>query len=149
MALVVGSTVDSTYSESLGGTAAVEALEFVFGLEGGSAVHISSAEGATHHSAFTRKSFIQGVAPEGGRYAEQVLKVGWPFTIARAFVHETPEGRHTHGVFGSELGRSLPAESIYPVQPVWPGVLFWGLVGVAGAAILGRSSSGKPLKTPK
>jgi len=134
LAAIYGMIVPASYSETLDSATAAESISFVFGVETGGPLELTVAEGSIHHGPLTRRSFIHGATTEG-EYAEQVLKVGWPFTVARAFIHVTPEGRRTIGVLGSAAEGELPAEGIIPVQPVWPGVIFWGLIGVLLAAV--------------
>lgn len=131
-AATLGLFIDTSYDVHLDPHVAAESLVFVFQHETGSTLEFGSADGATYHSFLTRRSFISGDAlneTEPG-YSEQVLKMGWPFTVARGFVHGTPSGNHTHGAILFSTDSALPTRPILPIQPVWPGIAFWGLIGV-------------------
>jgi len=96
-----------------------------------------SAEGATHHGWLFRRSRISGISEDGKPHSEQVLKVGWPFTMARGFVWEQDEQLRGSGALTLER---LPdgAYRFWPLQPVWPGLLIDSGLILLSLLVLGR-----------
>ena len=97
--------------------------------------------GNASHGWLFRRAYVEGYAGSivEVRYSEQVLKVGWPFTVVRAFVRTTnndltPEGAAWVGPFTP--GRPV---RVLPVQPVWPGLMVYGFLGAAVVAGIGRA----------
>jgi hypothetical protein len=126
---------------------AVLALRYAFGNL--SSDQWQDAMGHALHHPVTRRAFISGMQGET-RYTEQVLKVGWPFTMARGFVR-------TRGAVVERDGALMPQGdpaggpiAFLPVLPVWPGLLFNGMiltlpllaVGVAARRLRGSHDTG-------
>ena len=82
-------------------------------------------EGRIEHAAFVRRAALTGWSDEAPsrRYAEQVLKVGWPFTTIRGFGHRRGEAvTYTGALVLSEMTEGGTVRFL-PLQPVWPGVI--------------------------
>ena len=104
-----------------------------------------AVSGTTRRGWLRRQAYVEGNlgSTAGERYSEQVLKVGWPFTVVRGFVRTagsevTREGAHL-------VGPAVPGQParLLPTQPVWPGVILYGLIGMLGATWL-RRRAGDP-----
>ena len=81
-----------------------------------------SAEGGIQHGWLFRRSMIKGISEEGIPRSEQVLKVGWPFTMARGFVWEEGKQVRSSGAVALEP-LTGGAYRFWPTQPVWPGLV--------------------------
>jgi hypothetical protein len=101
-------------------------LAFSFPDEGGD---WTRASGYASHGWLYRRAYVQGMSAAGARRAEQVLKVGWPFTVVRGFVRS---GNGAPGHLGvgwtSDVSPGDPAR-LLPLQPVWPGIVLYGVLG--------------------
>ena len=94
-----------------------------------------SVSGTAHHGRLLRRAYVEGSlgSLSGARYSEQVLKVGWPFTVVRGFIRTVGGEIQREGarLVGS-VSPGQPARLV-PTQPVWPGVALYGFLGVVAA----------------
>jgi len=92
--------------------------------------HIPS--GTASHGWLFRRAYVQGHlgSVSGTFYSEQVLKVGWPFTVVRGFVRRVGPQTTQEGALVIGAAQMATSRRILPTQPVWPGVVFYGLVGI-------------------
>lgn len=105
--------------------------------------------GYVSHDWLYRRVYVEGRTgqPDPVRYTEQVLKSGWPFTVSRGFVRTSNGETTTEGVAWMA---STPVDGpvrLLPVQPVWPGLVFYGLLGtvlVSGFQALRRTRPSAP-----
>lgn len=139
----IGLATEPGRESPLAASAAEAALVFAF--------PIASSEGEWHgvsgtarHGWLLRQAHVKGKLGSiaGKQYSEQVLKVGWPFTVVRGFVRTagdevTREGAHL-------LGPKAPGQTVQflPTQPVWPGVVLYGLIGMLGTTRRKRRRGG-------
>ncbi len=126
---LLGITAPPRLGAPLSTEATVRALSFSFPMEGNLWLEPS---GHASHGWLYRRAYVEGMSAGRGstRYSEQVLKVGWPFTVVRGFIWREGVKVTGSGVgWKSEMGPAGTAR-LLPVQPVWPGILFYGLVGI-------------------
>jgi hypothetical protein len=104
----------------------------------------TESSGHASHGWLYRRAYVEGTSRAGVRRSEQVLKVGWPFTVVRGFVRGGDGEPGNLGVaWTSPASRGEPAR-LLPVQPVWPGLAFFGFLG---ALLLGAISWRRPART--
>lgn len=104
------------------------ALSFAFPGEGDGWTDVT---GHASHGRLYRRAYVRGTAAAGSGVprSEQALKSGWPFTVVRGFVRTRGEEVALAGAgWASPPAASAPAR-LLPLQPVWPGIVLWGLVG--------------------
>ncbi len=115
----------------------VSALTETVGAEMTPSPDFSFSRGETYQGFLFRRSLMHGlpVTAQPMSMFEQSLEVGWPLAVVRGVVHQNGPERHTHGamLFGSKI--EPPYDKMLPYQPVWPGILLWGLLGAATAFI--------------
>jgi len=138
-ALILGSIIGTASPMRAGQpieTAAAEvALDFAFRdvrLEG---VPWYAASGKAHQGWLFRTAYVEGrLGSESGTgYSEQVLKVGWPFTVVRGFIRTVGDDVELEGArLIGEVDHGQPVRFL-PMQPVWPGVVLYGLLGMVVA----------------
>ncbi len=138
LGVLLSPALDTPLSEA----SAADALAFSFPDQG---EHWVEPSGAVAHTWLHRQAYVEGFAVERNvdqRYTEQVLKVGWPFTVVRGFIRSTGTASARTGV-----AWAAPAEApvrLLPMQPVWPGVVFYGLVGLLMAYAVSRAQGRSP-----
>lgn len=103
------------------------ALDFSFPVEGGD---WTEPLGYASRGWLYRRAYVEGTTRAGTRRSEQVLKVGWPFTVVRGFVRSGGGGPGDEGVGWASQSRPGEPARLLPVQPVWPGVVLYGFLGV-------------------
>ena len=111
----------------LSGGNTLTALAFSFPDEDGD---WTEASGYASHGWLYRRAYVEGTSPAGTWRSEQVLKVGWPFTVVRGFVRSGGGNPGHEGVGWTSDSRPGEAARLLPVQPVWPGIALYGLLGV-------------------
>ncbi|MEO0556961.1 MAG: hypothetical protein AAF170_02125 [Bacteroidota bacterium] len=116
-------------SAPLGSDAAAEALAFAFPNASASSEAWAEATGRVSHGWLLRRAYIEGtlVSDAPVRHSEQILKVGWPFTVVRGFVRTSGAEMQTEGA--RIIGPASSPVRVLPLQPVWPGVVLMGLMG--------------------
>lgn len=123
--------IDPQMDEQLTSDAVADQLEFVFGddiqwLDN----EQYPLQGKVKHGALFRKAHIAGWSREVNPvyYAEEVLKVGWPFTTVRGFAHTV--GDEVAYINAIELNASSSAQrtKFFPLQLVWPGLIINSLL---------------------
>ncbi|MEM1054244.1 MAG: hypothetical protein AAGI52_01860 [Bacteroidota bacterium] len=135
----LGTLIPPASAPDLPGEQAAEALAFSFAEVESDPAAWSATEGVADHRWWTRRSFVAGET-EAGRYSEQVLKVGWPFTVVRGFVRTS--GTSVQPVASHPLSEvSAGPVRMLPLQPVWPGVVAMGLLGVLAMLLVDRVRS--------
>lgn len=143
---LVGAAVQPVLGPSMSTTEAAAALAFSFRGAGSEPGAWYDPSGNASHSWIFRRAFVTGHlgSDSGTAYSEQVLKVGWPFTVARGFIRTVGPEMSQEGarVMGAAKA-GLPTRML-PTQPVWPGVVFFGLVGAIGFTAISRRSSPAP-----
>ncbi|MEM8558533.1 MAG: hypothetical protein AAGG50_11985 [Bacteroidota bacterium] len=130
LGFVLSPSLDTTLAEA----DAVAALAFTFDDRPGA---WQNASGQIAHTWLYRQAYIGGEVRRGTAsvsHTEQVLKVGWPFTVVRGFIRSAGSDVEHTGVAWSAETVGQPAR-LWPVQPVWPGVVFYGLAGLAFALV--------------
>lgn len=124
----LGTLIPPASAPALPSEQAAEALAFSFAEVEADPEQWVAAEGVADHRWWTRRSFVSGET-EAGRYSEQVLKVGWPFTVVRGFIQTS--GDAIVPVHSRPLGSAtVGPRRMLPLQPVWPGVVAMGLIGL-------------------
>ncbi|NNG17901.1 MAG: hypothetical protein HKM89_15605 [Gemmatimonadales bacterium] len=105
--------------------AAATALTFAFRSDVGPSPIWHRIEGTSTHGWLVRRAYVRGVhgTAEGTRYSEQVLKVGWPFTMVRGFVRLVGTDERRDGVLVVRGDPSAGPVRLLPIQPVWPGLI--------------------------
>jgi hypothetical protein len=96
--------------------------------------------GSASHGWLFRRAYIAGYGSSTPptHYSEQVLKVGWPFTVVRGFIRNV-EGRISReGAPWTEAQAPEGAARLLPTQPVWLGLALYGLLGTIVASGVGR-----------
>ena len=113
---------------------AAAALALAFGDAGPTADVWIEPFGHTMHERLFRRAYVTGrLGSEGGPlYSEQVLKVGWPFTVVRGFVRTVGSQVHVDGALVLTATETPTGWRLVPLQPVWPGL---GLAGLLGAVV--------------
>jgi hypothetical protein len=124
---LVGLAARPSLGLPLSGGEALAALSFSFPGEGGD---WTEASGYASHGWLYRRAYVEGTSPAGTRRSEQVLKVGWPFTVVRGFVRNGGGNPGHEGVGWTSDPRPGEPARLLPVQPVWPGIALYGLLGV-------------------
>ena len=123
---LIGLAATPTLGVPLSPEDATAAIAFSFVDEG---AEEGKASGYAAHGWLYRRGYVEGTSPDGSRLSEQVLKVGWPFTVVRGFVRSRDGDPDHEGVaWASDLEADRPVR-LLPVQPVWPGVVFYGILG--------------------
>ena len=132
---LVGLAATPSLGDPLSDDETAAALSLAFPEEGSD---WSQMSGYAAHGHLYRRAYVEGTSLAGARRSEQVLKVGWPFTVVRGFVRSGGSETVDFGVgWHSEATDGEPAR-LLPVQPVWPGLAFYGLLSVlaSGARII-------------
>lgn len=120
---LIGYLSSLALSEPVPAPAVATNLSTVFGLPPSDVGEWSHLEGWVHHGALVRRGWAFGVR-DGVEYREQVLKAGWPFTSVRGFLHVRNgelESRYAAWMAGPP---SAGPVRYWPLQPVWPGLVF-------------------------
>lgn len=95
------------------------------------------AEGTVSHRALERRVFVRGVLSDTGQtvVATHVLKIGWPFTTLRGFVHIRGKETMADGAIRIRGNPRVGFVRFIPLNPVWPGVIINTLmIAVAAGA---------------
>ncbi|NNK48194.1 MAG: hypothetical protein HKP01_04915 [Gemmatimonadetes bacterium] len=124
---LVGLAATPSLGPSLSDGETLAALAFSFPAEGGD---WTEASGYASPGWLYRRAYVAGTSQAGVRCSEQVLKAGWPFTVVRGFARS---GGGDHGNEGvGWISNSRPGEParLLPIEPVWPGIVLYGLLGV-------------------
>ena len=132
----VGVTTRSTRGSPIEALAAEAALIFAFPTASREGDQWHAVSGTARHGWLLRQAYVEGNlgSSSGERYSEQVLKVGWPFTVVRGFIR-TAGGKVDRE--GARLvGRADPGQPVrlLPTQPLWPGVALYGFLGMVVSA---------------
>ena len=121
-AAVLGLALSPQRGEPLDPERVREALEFAFP----ATTDWSDVEGAVSHRWLVRRAFVSGVDDDAGTlFSEQILKIGWPFTIVRGFDRRSDsrvsdvDSIGVGWVSGEQLGQP---RRLLPLLPVWPGL---------------------------
>jgi|GEM_PF-5877881 len=123
--------IDPSMDEEITNDAVTGQLKFVFGddIQWLDNEHYP-LQGKVKHGAIFRKAHIAGWSKETipVYYAEEVLKVGWPFTTVRGFAHTV--GEEVTYIDAIELSAQSGAEQarFFPLQLVWPGLVINSLL---------------------
>jgi hypothetical protein len=125
---------------------AVDALAFSFGREVPHGASWIEAGGSAAHGWLIRQAYVHGrMEPNGTRYAEQVRKIGWPFTTVRGFIRAVDHDVQPVGAFFIRGDPAVGPVRFLPMQPVWPGLVVSGiwitLVLVLGRRLLSRGGN--------
>ena len=143
---LIGATTRPGADPPITTSAAMEALAFAFRDVGLGAEEWQEPSGTARHGWLLRRAFVQGyLAPDpGNQYTEQVLKVGWPFTVVRGFIRTAGPQVSREGA--RVMGDVVPGRPVrfLPTQPVWPGVIFYGLLGAVLTTWVRRSRAASP-----
>jgi hypothetical protein len=124
---------------------AATALSFAFGDELGGSTAWWDAAGTSSPGWLVRRAFVQGTrGPDRVRHSEQVLKVGWPFTMVRGFVRTVGEEVQRDGVLAIQGDPRTGPVRLWPIQPVWPGMIINSLW--LGAVLLGLAQFARPVR---
>ena len=99
-----------------------------------------AASGHASHGWFIRRASVTALlgSDSGTVYSEQVLKVGWPFTVVRGFIRTVGFEMNREGARLIASQEAAASHRMVPTQPVWPGVAFFGLLGALGFAVAER-----------
>lgn len=126
----IGYSLEPGPGEPITAEEAGATLNFAFRTELGPSHTWQTANGSISHTWFVRRAFAEGISSDGfsTRYTEQVLKVGWPFTMVRGFVRVTGSSIEADGAYLLDSGAETGPVRFLPLLPVWPGVLFDGLL---------------------
>jgi len=124
---VSGFFLTPQYDETATPDAVTFALDYAFPEAATQPASWTQPTGAISHRTLYRRASMRGV--KDGRYTEQVLKVGFPFTIARGFIRTTPTEVHVLGAAFVSGDPTTGQATFLPLLPVWPGIVFFGLVG--------------------
>lgn len=135
---VGGLVVPLRYEQTASDDAVTFALDYAFPTAAASPGPWTETAGAITHRKLYRRAFMKGkkTAP----YSEQVLKVGFPFTVVRGFIRTSPAGTDALGAVFVAGDMEAGQATFMPLLPVWPGLVFFGLVGAialsGGSALL-------------
>jgi len=104
------------------------ALSFSFAEEGN---EWAEAAGYVSHGWLYRRAYLRGTPTAGSGFprSEQALKSGWPFTVVRGFVRTRGEEVALAGAGWASTPEPGQPARLLPLQPIWPGILLYGLVG--------------------
>jgi hypothetical protein len=142
----VGWAVPPALGPNITASDAAAALNFSFADAVPEARSWHAPAGNVSQGWIVRRAYIHGrLGSESGlRYSEQVLKIGWPFTVARGFIRTVGSGVHTEGAcFVGKTPSAQPVRML-PTQPVWPGIIFLGLVGLLASTLWSKTVGHKP-----
>ena len=148
---LLGFQLDPHNGSQLSEPAAAAALTFAFQRDLGLSPKWHHAEGTSTHGWLTRWAHVLGAA-DGTRYSEQVLKVGWPFTMVRGFVRTMGEDERHEGVLVVRGDPSAGPVRLLPIQPVWPGMILnslWLTAALLALAKLGGDWPGRNGTQPR
>lgn len=136
-----GWTLAPTTGNSLDPSEAAAALRFAFPDAGDGSNSWHAPEGTATRGRLIRRAYVHGHldSSSGPRYSEQVLKVGWPFTVVRGFIRSSGTELRTRGAYFVGPAAVNEPVRMLPMQPVWPGIIVVGLAGaLAATAIASR-----------
>jgi hypothetical protein len=136
-----GWAMPPTSGTSITASDAATALSFSFPGTATEATPWHAPNGTASRGWIIRRAYVHGyVGSESGtRYSEQVLKVGWPFTVVRGFIRSAGPELRTQGACFVDPTAAIQPVRMLPAQPVWPGILFVGLAGVLVATVCSQS----------
>ena len=127
IALIINPSMD----EEITNDAVASQLEFVFGddIQWLDNEHYP-LQGKVKHGTIFRKAHIAGWSEETipVYYAEEVLKVGWPFTTVRGFAHTVGEEVTYINAIGLDTKSGTEQTRFFPLQLVWPGLIINSLL---------------------
>lgn len=137
---IIGATSPVRAGQPIESEAAEVALDFAFRDARPERMLWHAASGTAHHGWLFRTAYVEGSlgAESGVGYSEQVLKVGWPFTVVRGFIRTAGDEVELEGarlVGGVDRGQPV---RLVPMQPVWPGMALYGLLGMVAAIGVAR-----------
>ena len=134
---VVGTYSAPRYNVSIPDGETTSELKRTVGSEMTPQAEFSFSRGETYHGWVIKRSLLHGlpVTAQPMSVFEQSLHVGWPLTVVQGFIHQNGPEKHTHGAFLFSSKIEPPYDKMIPYEPVWLGILFWGLVGAATAFI--------------
>lgn len=119
-------------------------LRLAFARETQAGANWEDVSGTTLHHPLIRRAYLRGTS-DGAFFSEQVLKVGWPFTLVRGFVRVRAGEIRPRGAMWLRGDATSGPVMFFPFQPVWPGLLFTGLVLtplLLAVSLLARRSTG-------
>jgi hypothetical protein len=132
---IVGVTTQSIPGSPIGAMSAEATLVFAFPTGSAEGGQWHSVSGTARHGWLLRHAYVEGNLDSisGVLHSEQVLKVGWPFTVVRGFIRTVGSEVEREGA--RLVGRADPGQPVrlLPTQPVWPGVVLYGFLGMVGA----------------
>ena len=139
----VGAAAAPAPGTSITTTEAAAALAFSFPDAGSEPASWFSPSGNASQGWLIRRAYVTGRlwSETGTVYSEHVLKVGWPFTVVRGFIRMVGSETSQEGAGGIPPAPGATSARMLPTQPVWPGLIFYGLVGGLGFAALSRRTS--------
>lgn len=119
---------------------AASALAFSFPEDGADSTRWMESTGGTSHTWLLRRAYVEGQLDfsPSSRFSEQVLKVGWPFTGVRGFVRRAGSELRTEGAWVVGVPNSDGLVRMLPLQPVWPGIVVFGLASILLAPLATR-----------
>lgn len=131
---LLGAQARPTLGPAMTPAQAAAALAFAFSDAGPAPDVWADPAGHTMHGWLFRRGYVTGRlgSEPAVAYSEQVLKVGWPFTVVRGFVRTVGSQVRLDGALVLDATAPTTARRLVPLQPVWPGL---GLSWLLGAIV--------------
>lgn len=143
---LVGAAAPPNLGPSMTTNEAATALAFSFSDAGSGPGSWYAPSGNASQGWLFRRAYVTGRSgsDSGTFYSEQALKVGWPFTVVRGFVRNVGTAMSLHGARIIGARETATPLRMLPTQPVWPGMVFFGLIGAFVSTVVSRRRGGAP-----